>query len=495
MNAQAEISSTGQEFVGLSDQNYKAFPRIKSHLERFSGRALEKLYSRIAAHPVTAKLLPTKEARAGAASAQARHWQELFTGKFGDAARGRSQKIGQVHSRIGLTPPFYISGYALVLEEMIVAISTQGIHMRLSGKELGNVIATLVKTALFDMNEALAAYFAAEEEQRNAVIHSLGQALAKMATGDLRAQLEDLPRTYAQLAHDFHAMRHQISSVVSQMADAADSINTGAGEISSAAADLATRTEQQAAALAHTTAIMRSISDGMQDTAANAKEVDRSVSRAHLQAQEGGAVVEQAVGAMDKIKASSSEIGQITEVIEAIAFQTNLLALNAGVEAARAGEAGKGFAVVASEVRALAHRTTESAKNIKELISKSGADVDDGVDLVGRTGVALEQIIQQMSEATRQAQEISQFAEQQAESLKGVSRGISEMDLTTQQNAAMVEESNAASRTLSDQARALTGLVGQFQLERRSELRPEGEPQRTWRRSHAESPQRKVANG
>jgi len=464
-------SAAEKPFVTLSDENYRVFPRIRSIIDRFAGKALERLYAQISAHDEAAGLLPTEAMRKGAAKAQLKHWQELFSGPFDAAAVGRSEKIGRVHAQVGLSPSLYIGGYATVLEELVAQMMTQGLHTRLNGRQTGAVVGTLVKAALLDMAAALAAYFKAEEEARVATINSVGDALAKIATGDLRVQLDELPETYSRMAEDFHNMRHQFSDMVSQMANAADNIDTGSGEISAAAHDLALRTERQAEVLARTSEVMREITQGVQITAANAKDVDASVSSANEQARQGGEIVKDAVVAMDKIKASSEEIAQITEVIEAIAFQTNLLALNAGVEAARAGEAGKGFAVVASEVRALAHRTTESAKNIKELIGKSGTDVIQGVDLVGRTGTALEQIIRKVSEATSQAREIATLADTQATSLQQVSNEIEQMDFTTQQNAAMVEESNAAARALSNEASLLTQIVGQFTLERRGGFR------------------------
>lgn len=162
----------------------------------------------------------------------------------------------------------------------------------------------------------------------------------------------------------------------------------------------------------------------------------------------------------------STDLERFSTDNTSIVKQIKLLAINALIEAARAGETGKGFAVVANEVRALAHRTTESAKDIKALISKSGEDVSDGVDLVGRTGSALEQIILKMSEATSQAREIAAHADQQANGLRQVSSEIQAMDTHTQQNAAMVEQSNAAARALSDQAGTMARIVGQFQLSR-----------------------------
>ncbi len=473
------VTSAGETrheaFVTLTDRNYRVFPKIKALVERSAEKALKTLYGRIGSHPVTAQLLPDAKVRDRAASAQFKHWVNLFSGEFDAAAEARSANIGEVHSRVGLAPAYYIGGYALVLEEVISAALASGLHTRLNGRETGNLIGTLVKTAMLDMDAALSAYSVAEQRDRNTVLSSVGEALAKVANCDLRAQLDDLPTGYSALAEDFHTMRRRISEIIEQIADAADNINTGAGQISAAAHDLAVRTEQQSSSLASTTEVMQQITQGMVDCAANAKQVNHSVSQASIEACKGGEIVESAVAAMDKIKSSSLEIAKITEVIEAIAFQTNLLALNAGVEAARAGEAGKGFAVVANEVRALAHRTTESAKNIKELISKSGADVHEGVELVGQTGKALEQIIQQVSTATEQAEEISEFAERQAEHLKRVSHSVAEMDVTTQQNAAMVEESNAAARALNGQANTLKQLVDKFVLERRDKLRPAGE--------------------
>lgn len=488
------VSSGAQApLVVLTEDNYRSFPRIKSIIDRFAGKALDKLYQRIGEHPEASALLSTQEVRTRASNAQLAHWQDLFSGSFDAAALARSEKIGEVHAQVGLPPALYIGGYALVLEEIITRAMGQGLSSRIGGGQTGAVIGTLVKTALLDMGAALSAYFMAEEKARVATINSVGDALARVAAGDLRVQLDGLPAGYDRMAEDFHNMRRQISDMVSQMANAADNIDTGSGEISAAAGDLATRTEHQAEVLARTAEVMREITQGVKTTAANAKYVDASVSEANDQARQGGAVVKDAMAAMDKIKSSSEEIAQITEVIEAIAFQTNLLALNAGVEAARAGDAGKGFAVVASEVRALAHRTTESAKNIKELIGKSGTDVGQGVDLVGRTGTALEQIIRKVSEATAQAREIATLADGQATSLQQVSEEIGQMDFTTQQNAAMVEESNAAARALSNEATLMTRIVGQFTLERRDYLRPDRKsPKRA--AAAVEAPVRKVAN-
>jgi methyl-accepting chemotaxis protein len=178
---------------------------------------------------------------------------------------------------------------------------------------------------------------------------------------------------------------------------------------------------------------------------------------------EGGAIVSNAVNAMGEIEKSSEQISQIISLIDGIAFQTNLLALNAGVEAARAGDAGKGFAVVASEVRSLAMRSAEAAQDIKNLINASSQQVSQGVALVGDTGTALEHIIEQIGRLRKTIDQIADSAEVQATDLGRVNEAIGEMERMTQQNAAMVEESTAAARSLSDQARTLRA-VGRFNL-------------------------------
>jgi methyl-accepting chemotaxis protein len=241
-------------------------------------------------------------------------------------------------------------------------------------------------------------------------------------------------------------------------------IRSGTKEISTAADDLSRRTEQQAASLEETAAALGEITNTVRKTAAGATHARQAVSTAKSDAEKGGEVVRQAVNAMSGIEKSSQQIGQIIGVIDEIAFQTNLLALNAGVEAARAGDAGRGFAVVASEVRALAQRSADAAKEIKSLISTSTAQVEDGVELVGETGKALERIFSQIAEIDTIVSEIATSAQDQATGLQEVNTAVTQMDQVTQQNAAMVEESTAASHTLSQETEELTRLIGRFQI-------------------------------
>lgn len=209
---------------------------------------------------------------------------------------------------------------------------------------------------------------------------------------------------------------------------------------------------------------MNQVTSMVRETAKGAAEVNRSIDEAHREASEGGAVVKRAVGAMGAIEKSASEITQIINVIDGIAFQTNLLALNAGVEAARAGDAGKGFAVVANEVRALAQRSADAAKDIKALITTSAEQVGAGVALVGETGTLLDRIVTRVGAISGMITTIAESAETQATNLQQVNGAVGEMDKMTQQNAAMVEESTAAARSLAGEAEALADVVARFKL-------------------------------
>jgi len=302
----------------------------------------------------------------------------------------------------------------------------------------------------------------AEAKQR-AVVETLSGALDQLADGNLAHRI-DTP-----LAHEYEALRttfndtvDRLGDLMKRVSDSAGSVSTGAAEIRAASDDLALRNEQQAASLEETAAAMNQVTGIVRDSAASAADVQRSIAEAHREATDGGAVVRNAIQAMAAIEQSAQEITQIINVIDGIAFQTNLLALNAGVEAARAGDAGKGFAVVANEVRALAQRSADAAKDIKELITASTEQVGGGVALVGETGQLLEKIVGRVGEISESVAGIAQSTENQSVNLEQVNSAVGEMDRMTQQNAAMVEESTAAARSLAEEARELTELVSRF---------------------------------
>jgi methyl-accepting chemotaxis protein len=313
--------------------------------------------------------------------------------------------------------------------------------------------------------ERQAAGEAAIAREQAFVVGVFGQAMEQLAVGDLTYRINDeLPGPYLKLRGDFNDALAKLQSTMKGIVDNAGGIHMGSQEITAASDDLSKRTEQQAAGLEETAAALDQITAAVKRTAEGARDARAAVEVAKTATDASGSVVGKAIAAMGQIEGSAQQITQIIGVIDEIAFQTNLLALNAGVEAARAGEAGRGFAVVATEVRALAQRSADAAKEIKGLISASTTHVGEGVHLVGETGRALERIGAEVARINALVMEIAASAQEQAVGLEQVNTAVNQMDQVTQQNAAMVEESTAASHSLVREADNLTELMSRFRV-------------------------------
>ncbi|APG87121.1 HAMP domain-containing methyl-accepting chemotaxis protein [Sinorhizobium americanum] len=290
--------------------------------------------------------------------------------------------------------------------------------------------------------------------------------ISALAEGDLTENMRgEFQGAFRELQSNVNQTMANLRSVLGEVRSAIDTINGGAGEMRVASGDLSKRTEQQAASLEETSSALEEITATVKSSTERATEASHMVDEARKSTEQSSAVVKDAVSAMGRIEEASGEIGQIINVIDEIAFQTNLLALNAGVEAARAGEAGKGFAVVAQEVRELAQRSANAAKDIKALISRSGTEVEAGVKLVTATGAALTLIEGHVIKVNEHVHSIATAAREQSTGLSEVSTAVNQMDQVTQQNAAMVEESTAATGRLADEAANLARLIAHFKIE------------------------------
>ncbi|MDR9812449.1 methyl-accepting chemotaxis protein [Rhizobium hidalgonense] len=302
-------------------------------------------------------------------------------------------------------------------------------------------------------------------ERLRAATSGLAAGLKRLAAGDLAFQIEEpFAPDFESLRHDFNMSTRQLDQTLSAIAAAIAAIDDGTREIASGAGDLSKRTEQQAASLEETAAALDQITANVSNSSKRTDEARTEATDANRNAAKSSEVVSHAEEAMRRIEASSQQISSIIGVIDEIAFQTNLLALNAGVEAARAGEAGKGFAVVAQEVRELAQRSAKAAKEIKGHIEKSSEEVESGVKLVLDTSQVLSAISHQIARINQHMDAIAVSAREQSTGLAEVNTAVNSMDQVTQQNAAMVEQSTAASGQLAQEAAKLRELVSRFKL-------------------------------
>jgi len=305
----------------------------------------------------------------------------------------------------------------------------------------------------------------AEARRRDQVVSALDRGLSGLARGELNQRIDDpFPPEFEQLRINFNASVRTLESTLAKVVAMAGSVGGGAGQISSAADDLARRTEQQAASLEETAAALQEVTSTIRQSAERAATARQSTSRSRSSVTQSADLASEAIAAMERIDSSSRQITQIIGVIDEIAFQTNLLALNAGVEAARAGEAGRGFAVVAMEVRALAQRSGDAAKEIRGLIAEASSSVESGVGLVGRVGQALGAVVDDFTGIESLVNDIALAAQEQAAGLGQINSAVVQMDQVTQQNAGMVEETTAASHSLTREASELMRLVQAFRL-------------------------------
>ncbi|OLL33644.1 methyl-accepting chemotaxis protein [Burkholderia sp. SRS-W-2-2016] len=286
-----------------------------------------------------------------------------------------------------------------------------------------------------------------------------------VSQGDLRTRISvDGKDETSKLLGALREMNERLTAIVTRVRDSSTSIAGAAREIAAGNMDLSQRTEQQAASLQETASSMEELTSTVRQNAENAQQGSTLASNASAVAHKGSAVVGQVVSTMQAISDSSTKIADITGIIEGIAFQTNILALNAAVEAARAGEQGRGFAVVASEVRSLAQRSSSAAKEIKDLIAASVERIRDGSTLAGQAGETMNEVTQAVARVTDIMAEIAAASSEQSRGIEQVNLAITQMDNVTQQNAALVEQAAAASRSMEDQGQQLNEAVAFFQV-------------------------------
>ncbi|MGB3812934.1 MAG: methyl-accepting chemotaxis protein [Shinella sp.] len=397
----------------------------------------------------------------------------------------RKDEIGEMAGAVAIFRQNAITVRDLNAQEQI---------LREKSADLQSSIATVVHAAAAgDFSSRISKDYGNEDLNRfarsvNELVGGVEEGIAEtrrvigaLAEGDLTQSMNGSFRgAFAELQQNVNATLATLQRTMREVRASTDAINANSGELRTASDDLSKRTEQQAAALEETSAALDEITAAVKNSTERANEASAMVEEATRSAKQSGDIVRNAIDAMGRIEQASSEISQIISVIDEIAFQTNLLALNAGVEAARAGEAGKGFAVVAQEVRELAQRAASAAKDIKGLITKSGDEVSIGVKYVQETGTSLSDIETRVVTINDRIHSIATAAREQATGLQEVSTAINQMDQVTQHNAAMVEETSAATHKLKGEADGLADLVARFRtgdaVQRMAAVRAETRP-------------------
>ena len=482
------------DFLKLDASSLAALRTLRPLIEKHLPAGLDFFYNHIRGYSDLRQLFNDSAHMETAKGAQVRHWSRIADGRFDQSYASSAQAIGSAHARLGLSPSRYIGGYALIIERLLGALlpellSNDG-DAAAKGKEIAAGIGALVKAALLDIDMTTSTYFELIEEERRqadekraaaekqhaadvealikqqkSIVDALARSLEGLARGDLTVQIAgNFSPEYQALRDNFNNAMTRLRTTVEAIAAAAGEVSNATAEISASTIDLSQRTEQQAASLEQTSATMEQISATVKKTAENAQQANQSARETQAVADRSGAVVNKAVSAMGLIEESSRKISDIISVIDEIARQTNLLALNAAVEAARAGEAGRGFAVVATEVRSLAQRSSQAAKDIKDLITNSNGQVKEGVELVSRAGTALNEIVGSIKSVADVIANIATASVEQATGIDQVNRALSQMDEVTQQNSALVEENAATAKTLEDQAATMNERVGLFHV-------------------------------
>jgi len=458
------------EFLEFDQDQRDALRGTRYDVRVVIGKALDRFYSRAALTPHTAQFFNSPAHMAKAKAAQEKHWDLIVQAEFDSNYHESTRRVGATHARIGLEPRWYVGSYALVVEELVAGLARRrSFWQRL--KALWNPAGAqestiaLVKAALLDMELSLSVYFEEAQASRRAAVAQLDEALAALSECDLTHQLSGMPRSFATLEDSYNEALSKIRTMIASVAEGARRIDGGVNEIAQASEDLARRTEGNAATLEQASASIAQMDDRLRSSADASRSTVSRADQAIATVSSGRDIADEAVHAMNRVAASAKGIDAVIEGLDKISFQTRVLAMNAAVEAGRAGEAGRGFAVVADLVSALAKRAEEEAGRARDQLTATQTDIGTAVEMVQRVDNALSGISSDVAEVHQLLGKMADDNNAQAMAIHEISGGVGAMDQSTQQNAAMVEQTSAAARNLTDEVGTLAELTQAFKVD------------------------------
>ncbi|WP_068305958.1 globin-coupled sensor protein [Pararhodobacter sp. CCB-MM2] len=460
--------SASVEFFDLGHSSAKSLAAARRHLLPYMDHVLDQFYEKLKTNPELVGFFVSPERMQIAREAQKAHWLRLLSGEFDSEYFASIDRIGRRHAQINLPLKVYLGAYAFASSRLLeILITKQSTGRRaLAINQIGGMVSAVNRAFAFDIQCVTDVTLRVWNEELEVAFEHLGHAIEQLEYGNLcyeipGPEVSDYPVRYDPVRQKLNAAVLRLGGSFGQIGALMESLARKAQQISTMSEDHAARTSSQAASLEETAAAMQEITRSVEASTRLTESSQKVATAADLDLNDASKTVGHASEAMDGIRESAQLIGRITQMIEDIAFQTNLLALNAGVEAARAGRAGAGFAVVATEVRSLAVHAGDSTKQIKDLIRKSGEQVEMGVDLVNKTGKKLMNLVGKFNEVQGLADEIAQSASRQSNGITEINTAISDLDKITQQNAAMVDEAlHHTAEMQSDLARLIQMLDG-----------------------------------
>jgi methyl-accepting chemotaxis protein len=491
--AQAGSLRDRLRFAGLDQEQCDAVRRQRPALQAHLKAGLRDLFQRYQSHPDASRNFSSERQIERLHDLQSSHWDVLTDARFDSLYAERVKVLSDSESKMGLDPRWHVAGHGVVLEHLLSGITEDmGTRALFPGskrraRELSELLSAIVRLVMVDVeiavslrfNEARIAHQRALVDQRAAdqaeAADIFGQVIRALAERDLTARVNaDVPAAYADLAQTLNAALDEIQGDFASLSSRVQTAEAAAGALARDSHALTRSSAGHAQELLGAAKSLANLADQVRDNASSTRSAERAVSTTRVAAEASGLVVGQAITAMSDIETSAEKIGEIIGVIDEIAFQTNLLALNAGIEAARAGDSGRGFAVVAQEVRALAQRSADAAREIKTLVSGTKAQVDAGVQMVGRTQEAIGNIVRQVGDINDAISGIANASDDQAAGLGTVTAEVGSLGARVAETSGLARSTGEGADSLQTVILELGQTIREFRIAREKQYADTG---------------------